>query len=306
VPEPVVMMGTTEAKDIGSIAVNDTNVYWSDTTTGSVFVCPVAACGSSSPAAVMTGLGAGRKNRIALADGTLYAADGAHNRIAICPIPGGCGGNPYTMMQSDPGALWVRVFGTSFYWLDDGNTAQEASIYSCALAGCNPPNAIASQGGYVWGDMGFAVDDAYAYWTDGYRVVRCPHGGCGTNPTVLQTSGAVTFTGIAVDAHQLYWLAGGSLVACPVPNCSNDAKTLAPGSNGVAVVSDGAHVYFTDSGMGSTDGRVLECDAAGCNMTPTVMASGQPSPIDLAIAGPYLYWATAWPSSGGSIMRVQR
>jgi hypothetical protein len=282
-PEPITASGAAETKDVGSIAVDDTNVYWSETTTGGVFACPLAGCGGSPPSTVMTGLGTGRINRIAVSGGRLFAADGVNDRVVACALPA-CGSSPAIFASNQPGAFFVRVLGSAVYWIDDGNAAKNASVFSCALGDtCATPATIATEGGDVWGTMGFAVDATYAYWTDGYRLLRCPLTGCGNAPTVLQSSGTLDIAGIAVDASHLYWLSQGSLMTCPVPNCNNDATTLAPMDHGAAVVSDGARVYFTDFGSNGVDGRILECASAGC-ATPTTISRRQHRSISRSAA----------------------
>lgn len=101
---------------------------------------------------------------------------------------------------------------------------------------------------------------------------KCAAGKC--QPFVVATEPG-RFVGIALDSTHVYWTnsATGDVRRVPIGGGTAEMVYDGPGASplGEALVRSGAHVYFT---VGTPDGGVYRCPAAGCGASPpeTVVA----------------------------------
>jgi hypothetical protein len=181
-----------------------------------------------------------------------------------------------------------------YYTVYDFNNP--GAVLSCGTGGCNnQPTTIASN---QLGPIALASDSSSLYWTNqGGPVAQCALGGCNGSPTTLATSNPASSPGIgalAVDATNVYWSDATGVEACAVGGCNGQPTTLVAAPPAYALVTDGKSLYFTDY----NNGFVYECPNTGCAQ-PTILASGQSGPSNLAVDGANVYWA----NQGGTIMR---
>jgi hypothetical protein len=152
---------------------------------------------------------------------------------------------------------------------------------------------------------GLAVDDNYAFFTEGIRLKRVPKQG----GNAVMADAKFSSQAIALDAEAVYGVpgdygpydrvvklpkAGGAsaeLADAPRP----DAKKGPVGYSDLAV--DATGIYVTDSG----NNRILKFALKGGK--PTTLAARQAKAFDLASVGPYLYFTLA---QQGKVRRVSK
>jgi hypothetical protein len=106
----------------------------------------------------------------------------------------------------------------------------------------------------------------------GIGLFRCPVAGCDNTPEVLDDNRA---RGLAVAGGSLYvtHAYSAAIEACPTSGCASPANLLwsdepwSTNTETIAVAADATDVYWT------TRGIVMRCARAGCDNTPTVLAS---------------------------------
>lgn len=283
----------------GSIAVDDTYVYWGDVTgstgnppTQSVLRCEKAGCGQQ-PTVLATGQPSGwgvaaiHAHDVFWVTGDGFSAYGAVMRCAR----DGCGQAP---TQVTLGAIspQIAVDATTLYWGTSGMSDQEnsGSLWSCPLAGCTPAKIadVASLVG-VWAVSattllgyygGPAAPGAGALWT-------CSPAACAPQILVSPAGGA------ALDATNAYFgNPAGSVQLCALGGCGDAPTTLFAGAQGLdsSVVTDGVSVYFGTAMMTAmgVSGALLRCPVSGCPDGPTTIACNAPGGI--AVDETYVYW----------------
>jgi DNA-binding beta-propeller fold protein YncE len=138
------------------VAVDATNLYWTNGGNGTVMECAKADC-----AGTLVTLASGQSEPSGLAvDATnLYWTNGGNGTVMEC-AKADCAGTLVTLAsgQSEPSGLAVDA--SFVYWRGD-------NIYRCAIGGCaNSPDlvAAASGPGFSW-DAALAVNATHVFWT---------------------------------------------------------------------------------------------------------------------------------------------
>jgi hypothetical protein len=292
--QPVTLAGGTNSDQLLGIAVDGTNVYFTDYNAGTINSVPkgggkvtILATPGSGPLA------------IAVDSNNLYWTE-RFGSVEQMPI----GGTARTPLATDSGYA-IAVDAANVYWMDDtsvrmvpiggGNVTPLASGYSIS----------AMTGNYV------AVSGSNVYWAGNVStnnssgLYTVPLGGDGGVSAVATYSGANTVVGVALDSTNLYWgvtntgpvytvpLSGGT----PAPLGSNlGAGALGMGS-GIAVDSTG--VYLT-AGPG---GNVYRVPLPGGPGTASSIAQMQNTPWSIAVDSTSVYFTT-WNS--GVVMKVAK
>jgi len=178
------------------VAVEGTNVYFTDQSADKVQVCPSTGCASTPPVIASSQGGA---NGIAADTATLYWAATINNTISDIALPGDAG-TP-KVIQTNAGAAWIAVNSGYVYWA----TYNSGAVFRCSASNCgNTLSLLASQQTGATGQL--ATDGVNAYWTIGGAsgsVMKCAVGGCNGTPTVLASSLSYP-VGLAVDSTSVY------------------------------------------------------------------------------------------------------
>jgi hypothetical protein len=145
-------------------------------------------------------------------------------------------------------------------------------VYGCSVNGCNGASDAAAnvlwstpQSATIGSVVGAAVDTSNVYFANTVQrtILACPVTGCTGAPTVVSPDSLLTDAGqllpwqLGVDQANVYW----------------DLTRYWPNLSGPA------------------EGQVLMCAKAGCNATPTVLASGLRNPAGLASDGVNVYFS---------------
>jgi len=208
-----------------AIAVNSTNIYWTNGCAGSpeapVLTCPIAGC-DPTPTTLWSADG-GSAVGLAIDANSVYWS--TTFEVMKCPL-GGCKGSPAVLASFSTGLTNLGLIA-----LDADN------IYF----------------------IGTNFNDALP------RILVCAKAGCADRPVTLATAAdpQASFVAIATDGTSVYWTessnaAGGGVVRrCGTSGCAGTPETIASGLNypgGIAV--DTRNVYWTESGLSSDDGKV--------------------------------------------------
>jgi hypothetical protein len=232
-----------------AMAMDIASVYWPRG--GDVVSCAKGGCGCN-PGLVGS---VGDVTAIGLSPSMLYVAQYALGQLAMCPLPG-CSSVTITASHV-VGADGIALDTTYVYWVDSNG-----EMLRCPLSGCNgAPQSLwrGAPGSTQAGTVGIAVDATNVYWTNAQpftygSVMQCAKEAC-AGTLVTLAAGRDEPRGIAVDGTNVYWTDAAGLQRCTLGGCGGMPTTLAS-SAGPALALDATHVYFTDPGTKSTDGRI--------------------------------------------------
>ncbi len=231
------------------LTVDATSVYWADGT--SVRSCEKGGCGCA-PKTIATANGA---TAVAVSTTDVYFTMYSWGQVASCPIAG-CTGVPTVLAASLVGPAGITLNTSDVYW------TAESTVWGCALGGCNgaPTRLWEGQPNSTQANtIGIAVDANNLYWTNAQpfnlgSVFQCAKANC-AGTLVMLASARTEPRGIAVDGTNVYWVEGAGVMKCAIGGCGNAPTVFAP-SGSPAIALDSTHVYFTEPGATSTDGRI--------------------------------------------------
>jgi hypothetical protein len=267
---PSVTLGSEHTYPTG-IAVNDTNVFWTDNspTAGLVFSVPIGGIPKKDAGMVDAG-DAGTSPGLTIANGqvspTGIALDATYvywtsqapsnGTVVRAPLQGG----PSVTLASNrslPSA--IAVDATSVYWIDTGVGVNGGAVLKVAKEG--DAGTIVTLATTQNAPRSIAVDGTSVYWAtlgsnpNTSAVLKVPVGG-GTVTTIAGHQGPVN--GVAVDSTTVYWSIGssvqmGAVLSAPVDG--NVVTTLASGLDSpFALAFDDTSLYWTDN----VDGTVTK------------------------------------------------
>jgi hypothetical protein len=185
------------------VAVDATNVYWTNFNDNSVYVCAIDGC-ADTPTLITNAMDAWS---IAVDGAAVYWSENTGaGRIERCALGGSCNGAAQIAIdQVNPGGLVLDA--ANVYWSNFAN----GLVQSCAKAGSgcgDSPNVIA---GAETNPLSVAVDSDTVYWPTGSGSIRaCAIAGC-TEPTTL-VANQISLNDIAVDATAVYWTGSGAIM----------------------------------------------------------------------------------------------
>jgi hypothetical protein len=275
-----------------SIAVDSTNVYWSNMGTDveqygeliQIMKCAKSGC-NNRPTALFSAL--------------LNPSAGS---------AAGPGGPDPTKIRGG-----LTVSGDAVYWGVSDALSWPSGIYACPVAGCNNHptllrglvnyGEIAVNGSLLYG-IGAETQGPWQLYS--CSTSGCDDGGAGWNVLLSSAMAATGYSrvpmlGLTTDATRVY-LDYQGIRSCAVTGCDSMASALAPENASLDAgsilpwqfVVDDNNVYWTSySTTDAAEGEVLSCAKTGCNSAPTVLVSGLHDPRGLATDGVNLYFAEA-------------
>ncbi len=242
------------------VALDPTNVYWTNTGDGTIKMTSVAGGGP------VTGLAATQSDPMSIAVDTTYVYWVAYAKgvagggtVAKCAIAG-CGGAPTPLTSGQNGPWGIAVDATNAYFTA-GTSILKAPFGDAGVATLGTESHI-----------GFpvAVDATSVYWADAIgSVLKCATSGCSGTPTVLGSSAQQGMSsGIAIDATNVYWSNQGAGTIMKVSKTGTGSTTLASAqASPLGVAVDGANVYWTNN----TDGTVMRVPIGGGSATTVAL-----------------------------------
>jgi hypothetical protein len=242
--------GYSATKVPSALTLDATAVYWAED--ASVVSCSKQGCGCS-PRVVATASGPAG---VAVGSGGVYFTIYGYGDVASCPIAG-CAAAPPNLATGQVGPAGITLDTTNVYWTTNSTVA------ACALGGCNGAPAILWRGApnsTQANTIGIAVDATNLYWTNAQPfnlgdAMQCAKSSCGSTLVTLASARSEP-RGVGVDAQNVYWVEGAGVMKCAIGGC-NDSPTMFYPTGSPAIALDASHVYFTDPGATSTDGRIM-------------------------------------------------
>jgi hypothetical protein len=227
--------------DINYIAVDDTNVYFSEEPPGTAntfWKFPIAGGSAVKLATAVSSASILNLKGLVVVDGTLVWAEADAMVIEGVPVGGGSRKTIASVSEVDG----LTSSGSDVYWADSN------SFYRVPVTG-GTPETISVDGGT--GDP-FVTDGSSIYFVSGDNedIVSVPVSG-GT-PTTLVTGSGTTVDQIVVSSGTLFWsLEGGEVMSAPVSGGTGKQVLDQPnGGLGAYIAVDTSAVYVTGDGLG--------------------------------------------------------
>jgi hypothetical protein len=270
-----------------SIALDATNVYWTDANAGTVMKAPLAG---GTPAMISTGQS--QPDGLVVDTTNAYWISGTYS-IASAPLGGG---GPTTPLVSLPITNYVypssiAVAGGSLYY-----TTASAVMSTYTIAKLPATGGKATQltsGNYNAGGIHVTATDIY--WSTQKGIFQLPL--AGVTPTTLWSGFP---SGFAVDPTSLYFTASTFVEKAPL--AGGAATTLFSGTPSIdapgGLLVDSSNLYFVDGSGAGTAVRILALPLGGG--TPTTLAAGQ-TLAGFALSATDVYWITS-----SAILRVPK
>jgi hypothetical protein len=279
------------------IAVDATNVYWTNNTDGRVMKCARDGC-ADAPTALATAQN--QPTGIAVDATRVYWADGAGDVMACAT--GGC---------PAPKAITAGAMGFSRVAVSTGvvffSSYAANAVYECPVLGC--ANILAPLVKSPSADV-VAADPTYFFWADNTStgsVNRCDRSNCAATATPLAPMESGPY-GVAVDATSVYWVTRpspgmGYVAKCAIGGCGGSPAVLAKGlSHPVDIAVDARNVYWTDD----VDGALYACPLGGCpgTVAPPAFAKGQAYASAIAVDVASVYFTNL--VTAGAVMKCAK
>ena len=261
------------------VAVDDTSVYWTDLSAGTVMKAPLSG---GTPVTLATGQS--NPAPIAVNAGGVYWSSYGDDRLMLSPAGGGM---PIFVLSAPVDRLTVDR--SNVYWTDNF----QGTVMKVAVGSSSSYTLASGQGS----PDGLAVDASNVYWAD-YdtgTVSKVPIGG-GAPVVLVPAQGGVGLRRVAVDAASVYWTDGGVRAVLKVPVGGGAPLVLAAGRDDSMfdIAVDATDVYWSEKG------GVMRVARDGGS--PEVVVTGQPVVLGIALDRDYVYWTSG--SSG--VLRVPK
>ena len=232
-------------------------------------------------------------------EGTLYALLGTRDgeepsfELIACSIDD-CADQRRVLWR---GRSWTDSFGSlvveppEIFWVDNA----DHEVVGCRIDDCE--KGPRSLGSALW-PMQIDADPDFVYWLDEQqRLVRCPHGGCGTrdasepiDPNAIPSSGQVMEF---VDS--VYRSRDRSRKIARVDKAGAPEELLYESVLPLSSFDVSANgVYFATNVL---TGEVIRCPLSGACGAGEVLASGQGWPTVVRVASGAVFWFSSSPEN---------
>jgi len=275
-----------------AIAVDATNVYWTNQEARTVMKVPIAG---GTPVTLAMGATATEMPWDLAVDSdavywNYYSSPGS---VMTTPL---AGGTPATVAAQQNGPRNLAVANGNVYWINLWVLGDNSGAVMAAPLTGGPPVTLASAQD---DPNGIAVDVDGIFWSNlGGTIMKMSSIGAGGVPVVL-ASAQPGPQHLAVDGTNVYWTNVGAIdngSVMKVAEAGGTPVALATGQQGpFGIAVDGTSVYWTDVT------RVMKVAIAGG--TPVVVASGQQRATDVAVDATSIYWTD---TDAGTIMKVAK
>jgi hypothetical protein len=217
------------------------------------------------------------------------------------------GGTPVTLASHRDVTEYLALGSRDLYWLEGdfvasgGGAEVTTHVMKMPKSGGSPIQFALSAPPYFIPGAVLAVDATSVYWNNFFDLVKAPLGG-GTPTTLvsppdggssLQTIGlAVNSTTVFAALLECSGMCGATDQLWSVPKAGGVVTTLASGLDPEIVVADDTTVYWIDTGATSgppLQGSILTVPTTGG--IPTTLATNQENAYPLVVDSSSLYWA---------------
>ena len=195
--------------------------------------------------------------------------------------------------QSAPSA--IAVDGTNVYWVNAGAgggmerksvlPSTGGQVMKCAKPGCDAAPTVLAAGfmSLPLPPLPFAVGPSGLYFDDfSTGTMACGLDGCVDAGVLVSSTHADR---LAADATHVYSAGPDGLLEIPIAGDAGAVVLYSGNDWPLAVAVDATDVYFVTS-----NGIVMKCAIGGCNGSPTVVATGAPVGIEIALDANNVYW----------------
>ncbi len=277
-----------------SIAVDDTNVYWTnDVTAGSIMRAPLTG-------GIVTVISSGQDSPVPLAvgGGVVYWSN-ASGDILNAPTTGASITDPNVTahLQGTPSSLVVS--GSSLWWTD----ALNGMVHSCDAPAAGCPDGINMMYAGDTQPTSIAIDTGSVWWLSawsGGRVEQCTANACtGTSEALVENQTGVH--ALTIDATNVYWTMPDRVLTASRLIPDGGAAIVTTLASGMArpwgIAVDATDVYFTNL----NGGTVMKVSKSGGD--PIVIAANLSSPFGIAVDATNVYFTS---SGDGRVLRAPK
>jgi hypothetical protein len=309
------------------LAVDGTNVYWTDVNTNGTYTYPsqyVTQTPQYSGVIMEAPIGGGTPlmlawdmvapEGIAVDATSVYWTNVASGQIMKTSI--GKQMVPTTLYTDPTAPHAIAVNATNVFWI-----CEDGTVKTVPLAGATTATQVNFGSLPYSGDTpgGLAVDATNVYYAEDGNIWQVP-ANSSLGKGLSLASGLTNPFGIAVDAHNVYWTnfntASATDAVMQVPISGSASVTVAPmQQDAFDIVVDSTSVYWTDY-AGPTPAVMKAPIGGGTPITLATLPAGQwftneNVPLGLAVDSTSVYWLTS--STGadagpgtGAIMKVAK
>jgi hypothetical protein len=264
------------------LAVDDENIYFTDSATKAAFSCAKSGC-VKSPVDLLNGNLSG----VLVIGTTLFFANGSKSEVDTCARDG-CSGQATVPLSNTPALGAIATNGTDLFWTELGTS----SFYRCPGATCSDAAKVTLRTSGVFASTIAASGDNLVFVSPGDSAIyTCKDEASCAAPLKLgslsETEGQLTTAnGVAYWTNPL----DGRVQSCAITGCTEPVDIVKGHGRPSAIAVDATNVYFRD--LQTLD--VLRCPVAGCSGDPDILALDQDATgaPRIVLDADYIYWTT--------------